>query len=75
MSDAAPAAVPSLLAEDAVTDYRAAMHLAVDTVADLVASADRPYSGADPAALTQTVSAVDLDRPLGSVEAALGELR
>lgn len=75
MSDAAPAAVPSLLSEDAVTDYRAAMHLAVDTVADLVASADRPYSGADPAALTQTVSAVDLDRPLGSVEAALGELR
>lgn len=63
-----------LLDAGSVEEYRSAVAQGAERVARRVAAAQRPTTGADPAALQRAVDAVDLDTPLGEVGPALDEL-
>ncbi|MFE7412130.1 pyridoxal phosphate-dependent decarboxylase family protein [Streptomyces laurentii] len=54
--------------------YRHSVTEASERVARRLATAQGPFSGVTPAALAPVVDAVDLDRPLGDLTAALDEL-
>ncbi len=54
--------------------YRHSVTEGVGRVADKLASVRGPFTGTAPAELAPVIDAVDLDRPLGGVSAALGEL-
>ncbi|MGV9689211.1 pyridoxal phosphate-dependent decarboxylase family protein [Streptomyces sp. NPDC003444] len=54
--------------------YRRSVTEGVGRVADKLASVRGPFTGTTPAELAPVIDAVDLDRPLGDVSAALGEL-
>ncbi len=64
-----------LLDEASVCSYRAAMHKAVDTLADHLGTVKKPYAGRSPQTLDAEVDSIDLDRPLNSTGAALTEIR
>jgi L-2,4-diaminobutyrate decarboxylase len=57
-----------------VAGYTAGVHRAAAVLADRVRAVRRPYSGAGVADLAALVDAVDLDRPLGDLDAALDEV-
>ncbi|MFE4591313.1 pyridoxal phosphate-dependent decarboxylase family protein [Streptomyces laurentii] len=54
--------------------YRHSVTEGAERVARRLATAQGPFSGVTPAALAPVVDAVDLDRPLGDLTAALDEL-
>ncbi|MFJ3813851.1 pyridoxal phosphate-dependent decarboxylase family protein [Streptomyces sp. NPDC090056] len=54
--------------------YRRSATEGVERVADKLASVRGPFTGTTPAELAPVIDAVDLDRPLGDVSAALDEL-
>ncbi|MEF3120625.1 pyridoxal phosphate-dependent decarboxylase family protein [Kocuria flava] len=64
-----------LLSRSTPGQYARALHSTVDTVAVHLAGTRAPRSDAGPAELEQLVAAVDLDRPLGDLEAVLEETR
>ncbi|MEU8538491.1 aspartate aminotransferase family protein [Streptomyces sp. NPDC048717] len=65
----------SHLLNDTTADvYRRSATEGVERVARRLATTRGPFSGITPAALAPVVDAVDLDRPLGDVRAALDEL-
>ncbi|PWJ53645.1 L-2,4-diaminobutyrate decarboxylase [Quadrisphaera granulorum] len=71
---AATGAREHLLDPSGLDRYRSAVAQGVERVARHVAAAQKPATGADPAALQRAVDAVDLDAPLGEVAPALDEL-
>ncbi|WP_254631628.1 MULTISPECIES: pyridoxal-dependent decarboxylase [unclassified Curtobacterium] len=54
--------------------YRAVVHTAVDRTADRFASVTAPTTDTPAAVLRDRVAAIDLDRPLGTAEAAVAEV-
>jgi L-2,4-diaminobutyrate decarboxylase len=54
--------------------YTAGVHRAASVLAERVRAVRKPYSGAGVAQLAAIVDGVDLDRPLGHVDAALDEV-
>lgn len=63
-----------LLTSDRSDRYRSAVRRAVDRTADRLAAVTAPTTDTPAAVLRQRVAAVDLDRPLGSAEAAVAEV-
>ncbi|MGC4806838.1 pyridoxal phosphate-dependent decarboxylase family protein [Micromonospora sp. DT233] len=63
-----------LLTAGTTGQYRQVLAEGIARVSTRIAGTERPFSGVTPAALAPTVAAVDLDRPLGDVTAALDEL-
>lgn len=63
-----------LLTSDRSDRYRRVVRGAVDRTADRLAAVTAPTTDTPAAVLRQRVAAVDLDRPLGSAEAAVAEV-
>ena len=64
-----------LFTRDTPAQYARALHSTVDTVAVHLAGTGGPRSAATPGQLEDLVAAVDLDRPLGDLDAAVDETR
>ncbi len=64
-----------LFTRDTPAQYARALHTAVDTVAVHLAGTRAPRSAATPEQLEGLVAAVDLDRPLGDLDAVVDETR
>ena len=54
--------------------YRAVVHTAVDRTANRFASVTAPTTDTPAAVLRDRIAAIDLDRPLGTAEAAVAEV-
>ncbi|MFV2020205.1 pyridoxal phosphate-dependent decarboxylase family protein [Micromonospora sp. LOL_023] len=65
---------PHLFGRHTVDAYVSSIDQTVAGLADRVRAVRQPYSGASVASLQQMVDRVDLDTPLGSVDAALDEI-
>ncbi|MFE8008647.1 pyridoxal phosphate-dependent decarboxylase family protein [Streptomyces sp. NPDC057418] len=63
-----------LLNNTTAEHYRRSVTAGVERVAATLAATERPFSGIGVDELSPTVDAIDLDRPLGDVTAALDEL-
>ncbi|MEU5840018.1 aspartate aminotransferase family protein [Streptomyces diacarni] len=63
-----------LLNDRTAEHYRRSLHDGVERVAEKLAGAGQPFTGVTPAELAPTVSAVDLEQPLGTAREALDEL-
>ncbi|MGI5351484.1 pyridoxal phosphate-dependent decarboxylase family protein [Streptomyces sp. CA-250714] len=63
-----------LLNDRTAEHYRRSLTHGVERVAAKLAGAEQPFTGVTPAELAPTVSAVDLDKPLGNAREALDEL-
>ncbi|MGP3988707.1 pyridoxal phosphate-dependent decarboxylase family protein [Streptomyces sp. 3N207] len=63
-----------LLNDRTAEHYRRSLTYGVERVAAKLAGAERPFTGVSPAELAPTVSAVDLEKPLGTAREALDEL-
>ncbi|MBO8189881.1 pyridoxal phosphate-dependent decarboxylase family protein [Streptomyces spirodelae] len=63
-----------LLNDRTAEHYRRSVTHGVERVAVKLAAAQQPFTGVTPAELAPTVSAVDLDKPLGTTGEALDEL-
>ena len=64
-----------LFTRDTPAQYAGALHATVDTVAVHLAGVRSPRSDATPEQLEDLIAAVDLDRPLGNLEAVVEETR
>nr|WP_305852568.1 pyridoxal-dependent decarboxylase [Conexibacter sp. SYSU D00693] len=67
-------APPALLGSHSAEHYLRAVTRGADRVASTVQAVDAPFSGATPDDLEPAVAAVDLDRPVRSLDAALDEV-
>ncbi|WP_369204595.1 aspartate aminotransferase family protein, partial [Streptomyces sp. PU-14G] len=63
-----------LLNDRTAEHYRRSLHDGVERVAEKLTGAGQPFTGVTPAELAPTVSAVDLEKPLGTAREALDEL-
>ncbi|MGP3978747.1 pyridoxal phosphate-dependent decarboxylase family protein [Streptomyces sp. 8N114] len=63
-----------LLNDRTAEHYRRSLTHGVERVAAKLADAEQPFTGVSPAELAPTVSAVDLEKPLGTAREALDEL-
>ncbi|MEU2725699.1 pyridoxal phosphate-dependent decarboxylase family protein [Streptomyces smyrnaeus] len=63
-----------LLNDRTAEHYRRSLTHGVERVAAKLAGAEQPFTGVTPAELAPTVSAVDLEKPLGTASEALDEL-
>ncbi|WP_405561163.1 pyridoxal phosphate-dependent decarboxylase family protein [Streptomyces sp. NBC_01180] len=63
-----------LLNDTTAEQYRLTATAAVERVAAQLASTKQPFTGASPQELAPVLDSVDLDKPLGSTDAALDEL-
>ena len=69
MADPAP-----LLSGDSIEHYRRAVTHGAELVASRLSAVDAPFTGVAPAELETTIAAIDLDAPLGGLDAALDEI-
>ncbi|GAA2633025.1 aspartate aminotransferase family protein [Streptomyces axinellae] len=64
----------NLLNDRTAEHYRRSLAHGVERVAAKIAATDRPFTGITPAELAPSISAIDLDQPLETPQAALDEL-
>ncbi|WP_275560090.1 aspartate aminotransferase family protein [Streptomyces sp. 5-6(2022)] len=64
----------NLLNERTLDHYQSSISAGAERVARSIAAAKHPFSGISPDELSSVVGAIDLDTPLGDVQAALDEL-
>ncbi len=75
LSEDIPAAQDVIFNEAQITAWQQQTHAALALISSTVQRVEKPFSGILPHELAPAFSAVDLDQPLGSNEAALEELR
>jgi L-2,4-diaminobutyrate decarboxylase len=64
----------NLLNDRTAEHYQRSLIQGVERVAAKIAATDRPFTGITPAELAPSISAIDLDQPLNTPQAALDEL-
>ena len=64
----------NLLGDETVEQYRVAVTEGVERVAKKLSEVDRPFTGVGPRELEPMIGAIDLDKPLTDVTAALDEV-
>lgn len=74
VSDAAGPVEPCLFNARNIVDYREGMQAVVTMLEKHLGTVDKPFSGIRPHELADQFTGIDLDRPLGDLALALGEV-